>query len=609
MVIDNFKGYLDGIDITKAGVNYLTYPSKNVLVHKGKVYTRAGYRVFGQESSTLKKIKGEFVWKTAKSSYDYGSQLLVRATDNKVQVYLDDFKPGVGFVDIYDINPSTDAVDFTTWIDSNTAIIKPRLVFVDGTDNIHVWNGAIAIVDSINVNDITIKGTRTLAQLGFDQATVGNPITVIINGTEYQYDNNTDINTNILKLTSTVTSVSPGDLIIAKPVSHNNLQGFNSNIVFNYKNHLCVASTDAVDIYMSNVATYSYTSGFDFTVPAPGSATAESAMFFTLDGFITAMHERKGILWVSTHDDWFKIEKLYAQSGTGEWAKIEKVESATNSGALPRAVSSFQGDIIFISQDKTIKLITDIELLKSDTVKLVSDDIESYLSRSDLEGARIYLYRRHIFVTIPKNNEIIMYDTISGNWQAPQTIPVHMISIYKSKIIGHANGRQESYELFVGTKDRGSDIEATIALPYMSFNSQLGDFKMKWIEFYGLSGYIGDTTEVDLDINLEFKGSRDKSSMSFSGTNIKTFDIYGLGDMADYPFAFVPFAGTPTDTDVTSNIKRFYILNRHNLGSFIEFRPIISIKGTDIAFQLTEFYANIKESDRTIPNDLFISNN
>lgn len=600
MIIQNFKGYQEGRDITQIPANYLAYPSKNVLVHKGKVYTRLGLTVFGASGTVNNKVHSEKVWKNSKA----GEEIPLRCTGTTLQAYLEEWKTGAGWVDVFDgFDSNLSRVEFSEWVDTNTSIIKSRLIMVDGSVNMYQWNGAIAVVESVAGDVITISGSKTLEQLGFDDGTTTQQ-TVVINGTEYTYSHNPT--TDELTLDSTPSGVSEGDLVVVKPLTHSvTLSVISKDHIYNYKGHLVIGGLESVDLYFSHATDYSMSSGFNFTVPAPTSRTALSPMYFTLDGKITAMHERKNVLWVSTADDWFKITKLYEQNGYGEWSTVEKVESAQRKGAMPYAVSAHKGDMIFLAQDKTVQTVTDLEILQSDQLKLISDDIEDLLIRLDLTGARIYYHGRYIFITVPVESTLLILDTVEGYWQPPQTIPIERLSIIDGTRIGHSNNRDKSFSLFSGKSDLlEADIEAIIALGSIGFEENSDNLSYKSYDIFGLSGYITPNTKATVENLFEYSGAKSEDSFEIDGNTIKTYKIEDDTSLGKHPFASRSWGGGDYET---TDLARFYVFDRSSRESFFEFQPKITIIGSEIEFHLTALSFDVSSSDRTRPSELFIS--
>ncbi len=598
MITKDFKGYKEGEDLTKIPAQNLAYPSKNCIVHKGKVFSRLGIKVHGALGSTGLKVHSEKVWKDSKSG-----EMPLRMSGAILQVYLEEYKTDAGWVDLLTLASAPTRMEFATFVDINTTIIKKRMFMVHGDGDMIQWNGGVAVIASESGTAITISGDKNLNRLGFDDGSVTTQ-TVIINGVEYTYSH--DPTTKILTLDSTPsTAPVAGDLIIVKPLTHTTtLATIDKDHIYSYKNHIIIGDLDSNDLYFSHTTTYSMATGLDFTVPVAGSRTAVSPMYFTLDANITAMRERKGVLWVSTVDDWFKITKLFSQNGFDEWATVEKVENAERMGALPFAVSGHKGDMIFIAQDSTVQSVNDLELIQSDQIKLISDDIEDMLLRYDLTGSRIYYNGRYIYITVPIESVLLMLDVVEGNWQPPQVIPIQCLSIIGGVKVGHSNNTDESFTLFSGKDDLGADIETVIAFGYQGYTNDTSELEYKWYETLGVSGRMTESTVCTVNIDYETDGAKSDTEIKIDGAKIKTYQVSEDVSWGSYPFASRSWAGGDL---VQSDLRRFFVFDKYDAISFFEWRPVFTITGTGQEFHLLAFSADIELSENTRANDLFIA--
>lgn len=597
MINKEFSGYVDGIDITKVPVNKLTFPSKNFIIHKGTIRTRRGIKLHGVLGTTNLKVHSSYTWKDSKSG-----EMPLRMSGAVLQIYLEKYKTNAGWVDLLTLASAPTRMEFATFVDINTTIIKKRMFMVHGDGDVIQWNGAVGVIASENGSAITISGDKNLNQLGFDDGSVTTQ-TVIINEIEYTYSH--DPTTKTLTLNS-VPSTAPvaGDLIIAKPLTHTTtLATLNKDHIYSYKNHIIFGDLDGNDLHFSHTQTYSMATGLDFTVPAVGSRTALSPMYFTLDANITAMRERKGVLWVSTIDDWFKITKLFSINGFNEWATVEKVENAERMGALPFAVSGHKGDMIFVAQDSTVQSVSDLELIQSNQIKLISDDIENTLLRYDLTDCRIYYHGRYIYITVPVESVLLMLDVVEGNWQPPQIIPIQCLSMIEGVKVGHSNNTDESFTLFSGKDDLGADIETVIAFGYQGYTNRTSELEYKWYETFGVSGRITEGTVCIVNIDYETDGAKDSTEIKIDGSKIKTYQISEDVSWGTYPFASKSWAGGDV---IPTELKRFFVFDKHDAVSFFEWRPVFTITGTDQEFHLLAFSADIELSENTRGDDLFI---
>lgn len=592
MVISKWKGYLEGLDITDIPPDYFAYPTKNVMIYKGKAYKRAGVEAFGAEDDADNKIHGEYTWKDAQVG-----ELAVRTQAQKVQAWLEPYKTGADWVDIFSaLDADVQRVRFATFIDANDSTVHTRLLFVDGSEDVYQWNGGVAAVASVAGSTVTIAGSKTLEALGFDDGS-GTPQTVIINGTEYTYNNNPT--GQDLTFTSTPSGLTAGDLVIAKPtVSVTTLNTFNKDHIFNFKNHVVLGNLESGQLYFSHISDYP----LNFTVPIPSSRTAATAFFVSLDGNVTVTTERKGKMWVSTQDDWFKITKLDSVNAYDLYVEVEKVETTERNGALPFCVGSYKGDTVFVAQDKTVQMITDNDIVQEDAVKLLSDEIALLLQRTDLTDARFKVHDRYFYIIAPVAATTIMYDTVDGFWQPPQEIGMGLLSVIGGKLIGHSNARNVSFYLFSGRQDLGIDFEATFALGYIDMSDE---FKFKQFGKTGIAGRTTASAELSWVTEYEVDGERDKLTRDFKGTDMKLFSGNTLTPWATVPYGTVPFAGRELPDD--SDVKRFFYFDKGTDVPFFEYRPIITVSGENVAFQLTGYMIEERAASRKVGNDHYVN--
>ena len=590
MIIRDFKGYQEGRDITKITPDFFAYPTQNVLVYKGKAYKRPGTEALGAIGSNG-KVHGEYVWKDAQPG-----AISVRTSGQKVQAWLEPFKAGMGWTDIYTaLDANTKRVRFATWVDSNGSTVHTRLFFVDGSVNLYQWNGAIGVVDSVVSNTITLVSGKTAESLGFDDGSTTNR-TIIVNGTEYVYNNNPT--GQDLVCTTTPSGVQPGDLVIAKPtVSTTTLNTFPKDHIYEYKNHVVLGNLESGQLYFSHIATYP----LDYTVPVPASRTAATAFFATLDGNVTAMAERKNDFWVSTEDDWFKFTKLDTKNAYDLYVEVEKNETTERNGALPFCVTNFKGDTMFIAQDKTLQMITDTDLIQEDAINLLSDDIALLLARLDLEEARLTAHERYIYIIAPQNATVVMYDTVDNYWQPPQIIGVSMLSVIEGELCGHSNATDTSFKMFKGRQDLGIDFQAVFATGYITMDNE---FIYKQFSKSAIAGRTTASAKITWETLYEIEGSRESLIRSIDASKIKLFDGNTLTPFGSVPFGSVPWAGAALEDN--SDVKRFFLFDGGTAKPFFEYRPVITVTGENAAFELTAYMVEEAAASRKVGNDHYV---
>lgn len=600
MIAQEFKGYIEGADITKIPVANLAYPSKNVIVSKGKITTRGGLVNDGTLASVEEAIHSEFVWKDA-----VGGVRPIRVHGQTVQVKYND----KWYTIFTALDASVARVFFATWVDNNGAIIKKRLFFCDGSTTLYQWNGAIGEVGSgSDSNTAVIAGSKTCAQLGFDDGSstnqtilhfIGSATTA--NSEETQNNNPTAQN---LEISGTFnTTPAEGDVIIAKPVAFANeiSSSFGIDVVYTYKNHVICASYESVNLHWSHIETYSLSAGLDFTQPASASRTALTAILMVLDSNFTAMIARKDVLWVSDSDDWYKVTKSIEQNAYDLWVDVEKFETGERKGALPMAVAKHKGDIIYMGQDKTLQRVTTIEITGQDDIKTVSDDVEDLFARLDETDVRLYYVERAIYIIFPADSTLVILDMIEGYFQPPQIIPINCMSIIDGIKYGHHNAENSTYKLFSGRNDLGTPIEAKIAFGYQS--GQHG-FRYKKHTIFAVNCRLTVDTTVSVDLYFEEDGAKATTNFPIDGSTVKTFAIDDDVSWATHPYAERSWGGA--DMEV-AELRRAMVFNKFNALSYFDFRPIFTINGDDNEFHMLAWYIDEQASERKIGNDLFVA--
>lgn len=601
MWVESFKGYREGTDTTMIPQDYLTYPSKNVLVYKGKIVTRGGIENDGTAYTETSGIHSEYVWKSCPSGQValrcYGTNLQAKLKGKWVTIF-------TGF------SADTKRVRFAPWVDINGAIIKSRLFMVDGSENIYEWNGGIAEVESIATATITLEGSKTPQQLGFDPGNVTTQNVWLLRYSgdtvagidSYTYTDALSGSTLTLATTPSPTPTA-GDLVIGKFITHTTkLTGIEKDDIYTYQNHVFVTALDSGRVYYSHATTK-----LEFTVPM--TPTAITAGFLDLDGYVTAMISRKNVLWISTTDDWFKMTKTIEANSYGFFTSVEKFEQAESVGAKPYAVSILKGDVVYMARDKTIRRITSLEIIGTDEIQLMSDEVDGMLLRYDMEDVRIHYHQRYLFIISVRDATMFILDVIGdpergvgAMWQPPQTMAISCISIIDGVRYGHSSARNETFELFTGRTDLGTSIEAVIGFGYVSGDNP---FRYSHHSTFGIHGRGTDTTNVSVIHLYEESGSKAENETTFNIGNIKKFVTDTDSGFGAYPWATRSFAGIEDAYD--GSVKPFFIFDKWNRVSWFNYRPIFTITGDAVEFHLLGWYIDAEASDVQIGNDLFIS--
>lgn len=621
MISKDYVGYMEGMDISKIPQDFLAYPSKNVIVHKGVAYSRPGIKNDGNAPTGNNKVNGEFVWKDALSG-----ELAIRTTiDGRFQVKLNGL-----WITLYSgLTADAAHTRWATWTDSNGDIIKNRLFGVDGTDAIYEFNGGVGTVQSVDsgAHTITLTGTDTIEQLGFDPGNV-TPQAIrvvrfvggVIVGID-DYTNTDDGTTGVFQLSAAFAhTINPGDLVIAAVVKHTDvLTGINKDDVYNYKNRLTIGTLSGLRVFFSNVE-----AKLDYTVPSVSDRTAISPFFVDLPSNYTAMIGRynqssdETILWISDIEGWTKVTALIDQDSFGNWVSTNRFDDTERLGALPFAVADFKGDSVYLAQDLTLQRITTIDVLSKDSILLLSDEIEGTLSRLNPENVRIYYLTRYIYIVFPLESTLIMLDTIETHGeadplygcQAPQTLPLSCMSVIDGVLSGHSNVRDETFAMFVGRNDLGAAIESVFAFGYYQGYQRASrtthvtqDFFLKSATKIGVSCRMTQTSIASVETDMENDGFKGQFPYKIDGSKVKSYDVSDDEGWATHLWGSASIGG---GDDPANPIKRVYAWSTFPAIGWFEFRPIFTISGPEQEFHLLGWYIDDTVDVNKIPPDLFI---
>ena len=607
MEITEFRGYLESADLSKIPLGHLAFPSRNCLVTKNKVVTRGGLSNDGNAHTVDEAVHSEFVWRDApggdRPMRVHGTTLQVKHLGNWITIFTG-------------LDAATTRVFFTTWVDGNTAVIKKRLFFCDGSANLYQWNGFIGTVESFTPNTVTFVADQ--ANLGLMGADAGNVTAQDVriysldaNGdvdaTELTLSYSTDVTGGLTMVLSGAPAFTPvaNDLVISEPTTDANAVSstFPIDVVYSYKNHVIAANYDRVQVYFSHIETYSLATGLNFTMPVAASRTALTPILMQLDGNFTAMIARKDTLWISDASDWYQVVKSLEQNAYDMWVTVEKFETGEQKGALPMAVAKHKGDIIYMAQDLTVQRITTLDIIGKDDILLLSDGVEALFRRLDSDDVRLYYFERGIFFLFPQESTMVILDTAEEVWyfQPPQDIPINCMSVIDGVKYGHHNGRNETYELFTGRNDLGADMaQAVIATGFIQGKNHFGYQRH---DTFGLDIRLTPSTEVLVERYMEENGSKATTSVTFDGESIKTFGSDDDVSWATHPYGSRAWGGSDMSVE---ELRRAFVFDKERQDGHFETRPIITISGAEAELHLLGIYANEAPSPRNIGQDLFV---
>lgn len=603
-LVDKFPlGYRNREDITNLPPGVLVVGSQNVLTNVSeRIQIRQGYVVDGAESSTIAPILASFDWATRGNGERHmrAGFLTSAGNDGKLQYrYVD----SSGTVSWRDLTTSLTSVSYNFCTFWDTTELLRLTLYVNGASEINEWNGAITTFSSATGTTITKEGTTTWAQDGFYTT---RDKTIVLGGIEYTYTGG--------ESTTTLTGVTPdpllgghvaGDVIHQKPVATANSSitdlptTFENAVIENLNNQIYVGALDDSSFYLSKVNDYQ-----DFSFSSPTRLPGEGGTA-TLDDNVVAFIPQEEFMYISCGKNiLYQIGFTDSSDLTKQTLDVKRLKTTLAQGVQSQALlSKIKNDVVLITNEPTLDTLGRIvNILGTPQTTNISDPIKLDFDSYDFTNGSVFYYRYFIYIAIPEEGIVRMYNLTTNSWEAPQTLPVSRFYTVDGELYGHSYGTSESYKLFTGYADRvtstspGLPIQATVQFSYQNFGTR-SDLKNS-NEFY-IEGYINADTTLQGSITYEIDGCATTQTFEIEGDDTQ---IVCLGPQANslgkYSLGKQPIGGQ-SPTSLTGLPPKFRAIMTYNRVDFYECQFSFSILGVDQRFELLAFGLNAQLSTTT----------
>lgn len=318
--------------------------------------------------------------------------------------------------------------------------------------------------------------------------------------------------------------IAVGDAVIQVPVvgisenvsNPNFPSNFEMDVISTLANQVWYGSFTSNQIYVSKVADYTDTSSSSPRLPGDGG-------LLVVDSPVVGFSPQAGDMYVTAGRDQWWIAPQPTQVNvsntagsitsvvTTENLTISRLKTAFNQAAQSNSlITTYKNSLVFVSNEQIINALGLVKDIYSDPqVTNMSDPIKYDIDAYNFSGGCVDYDNYYIYVAIPEQGIVRMYNVQKQYWEAPQTIPVsrfyHVNSVLGSTLYGHSSLTNESYQLFTGYNDNGNPINAVFALPYVSSVGG-APFEKKSFNKIFTEGYISSNTTLTLTINYDFGG-------------------------------------------------------------------------------------------------------
>ena len=567
--VKEFKGYVSKPDVTNTDERYLTKGSLNVLVNDGeKVTGRRGYSLFGAASTVRKPIQSTFTWNTSSAT-----ELTLRGTDNSLQVYFNnawrDVITGLPTAQFGFPRSSKSGI----WDDSEGIDILP---FVAKDANIYTWNGAIGTIDSTTSNTIVLTGDTIAVQRFF--TTSG---TLIVNGTEYAYTG-TSGNT-FTGVTPNPTGEANGSVVSQKVTTNSNKpgSGLTNDICEILNNQLYVGDFSSREVYIST-----NTDLTDFTTISTPREPGES-LILTLDNAPVAFVVQEENMYISAGtSDWYQVVTTLQNSGSTfiENIAIKKLKNAPQQAVKEKDLTAnIKNAVVYISNEPTLDSLGRVENITTPQSTPLSDPIKPDFDSYNFTGGDIIYYKNQVFISVPEESLVLIYDLANSWWQPPQQLPVAKFSVYQGKLLGHSKEVQETYEMFPSNmfSDNGNIINMQAVFAYRDFGDRA---LLKEFDEYYTEGYIKPSTNLTLTLQFDFEGASSEVEYTIHG-NDKTI-TFGKGTETGLGSLPLGSATLGSSSEEPRELKKFRHVQGTTKVPFWEMRAIYSTTADNAEFEI-----------------------
>lgn len=573
--VTQFKGYNSRIDATKLKEGYLVEGSQNVLSTDGEnIKIREGYEILGASATALTPIEASYDWNTHSAV-----ERNLRAYDDELEVLIDGtwtkLEDGWSAVDF----------QFAEWWDTDES--QDMLLFVNGGSNIYAWSGAITTIASATANTITKNGASSWGEERFISDGSNYDKKITINGTVYTYTGG--------ESTTTLTGVSPDPsseaadstaIQTVSTISDKPASGKNNDLIAVLDNQLYVGDSTKRTIEISKQN--------DFNTWSPSSPRLPGeAAPLTLDSFPKAFIVQEEFMYISGGtDDWYKVLFQLSADGTKESVNIKRLKTSSQEAAISQgAVCNIKNNVAFVTQENGVDTLGRLENIDTPRSKPLSDDIKTELQGYDTTNIDTKYYKNNIYIALPTESKVLIYNLEKGYWEAPQILPVRKLAIIDDVLCGHSNAVPETYKLFTGHNDNTNPINAIAKFSYLQYGDR---DRYKSLDEWYSEGYISSNTELKVQLNLDYDGYTSNPEYLILGNDDKiTFNpvrTVGLGKskLGENPLG--------TTTDEIEDLAKFRQIDTMVGQDFFEIQPIYSSNQVDANWSVLAFGSNANYS-------------
>lgn len=575
--MSEFKGYKNKRDITNLEPGVLVSGSQNVISQDGDtVGPRLGYTIYGAANPALTPIISSYEWKNY-----LGNEWPIRTFSTKVQFAYS----GTWYDLLTGISTADTKFQFAEFWD--TTEVQDVLLMVNGESNVKEWSGGVTTFASATVNTITKEGTTTWAESGFYTASTRS---VIINGTTYAYTGGEG--------TTTLTGVTPDPTLAGHAVGSVVYQAVRTtansaitslpatqtnDLIGVLNNQVYYGSLTRRDIYVSKQNNYKDCSFSSPRVPGEGS-------LLTLDATTVAFAPQEEFMYVTSGQDyWYQIVNQLSADLTKETLVVKRLKSETKGAAKSQyAIGYIKNSIVFVSNEPTLDTLGRVEQIATPQSVPLSDPIKTDFDSYDLSNLHVKYFKNNIYIALPAENKLLIYNLSKRFWEAPQVLPVRRLAIIGGELYFHSNAVPETYKLFDGTSDNGKAMEAIAKFSYQNYGDRA--WQKRFDEWY-TEGYISANTTLTRRLYYDYEGFGQIQSQDIEGDDNSIILTTSSGSLGKLSLGKGNLGGGGSN-----DFPKFRVIHTMINSDFYEVQVEYSSNDIDQRWSLISFGPDVRES-------------
>jgi len=356
-----------------------------------------------------------------------------------------------------------------------------------------------------------------------------------------------------------------------------------NDIIATLRNQVYVGSFTSRQTFVSVVGDYD-----NFTAPTVPRLVGESALLqfdSTPVGYIV---QEESMYISGTLGEWYQVTFDLSADLTSEQITVKRLktgpqQSANNQAAIFKA----KNDVIFISNEPTLDSLGRVENINTPTSKPISDPVKNLFDRLDFTDCSGAYCNDYLYVAVPAESLVLIYNLIESHWEAPQILPISRFAIIDGLLYGHSNGVNETYKMFDGWNDNGNAMAAVAQFAYQQFGNRV---VKKYFNDWYTEGYIEPNTTLGLQLLYDYEGARGVREFEIDGNESSIiFNPVEDGSLGKNNLGQANLGGSQ-GTDDGDLPPKFRVINNTTANQkFYEISPLYFTNDVDLRWELLAF--------------------